>query len=483
MKNEFKGSRMPDYGDHSKYNPAEKGNIDIAANNYASYMKSPTQSMHVYKDDSVYTVIPKVSPFGQDMTEQQSIRLYKKTNSHLGRFVSEGEAYEYTKWLYKTAREIATYFPDEDIVSSSSQPEMNNELNDETKMNRRNFETEVRGGSGIQQKALGQTLRRVGRSVAKFDPDAFDGDSDGIIQEGTQWARPGLPGSPVIASLRSTSKTPPKAPKETVDAAKTSQKFLRKNEPSITKKMKDIEAASGGKARLVELENKFKTLESLSQKIERLKGNWDGDVAATAMQMNDSLRYTYVVDDIDDYSDFVKSALSILRADGSRITSWNYWESKDPYSAVNAMIQDPGGFNYEIQFHTKASLASKKKNEPLYQAFKNEVNSSKRKEIFERMKRNAAGVKKPSGSESIGNSVNRDHKISTFTPQSTLLSTRSLRSVSGNGRIAGEVLFPPQDSLPLSAREQRKIKAFVEDVWLPAVMAAVEGRIFKSPGY
>jgi hypothetical protein len=482
----FDGSMMPEYGDGAPVAPAEKGNIDIAANNYASYMKSIGQSMHVYKDGLIHAILPKINPIGQDMSDQQSVRLYKKTGGHLGRFVSEDDAYEYTKWLYKKAREIATYFPDEDIISSSTAQEEDAEFAKEIKQNRRDFEAEVRIGSGIQAKGLGQTLRRVGRSVEKYDPKAIDGDNDGTVQEGTPWARPALPGSPAISSLRSTSKGSEKPSDDTVEVAKAAQRVIRRNEPRVTKKMKDIESASGGFAKLADLDKKFKTLDSFANKIERLKGNFDGDIGATAVQMNDALRYTFVTDGVDNYSDFVKSALATLRADGSRVTTWNYWGSKDPYSGVNAMIQDPRGFNYEIQFHTKASLAAKKKNEPLYQAFKRETNAAVRKDIYDRMKSNSSGLKQPPNNESIGKSVSRDHRVATFTPESTLLSIRSTRSASNVGKSKlGQSLFPQQGGLPLSKREQGKLERFVEDTWVPAVMAAVYGRKIDSmqPGY
>ena len=481
----FDGSMMPEYGDGAPVTPAEKGNIDIAANNYASYMKSIGQSMHVYKDGLIHAILPKINPIGQDMSDQQSVRLYKKTGGHLGRFVSKDDAYEYTKWLYKKAREIATYFPDEDIISSSTAQEEDAEFAKEIKQNRRDFEAEVRVGSGIQAKGLGQTLRRVGRSVEKYDPKAIDGDNDGIVQEGTPWVRPALPGSPAISSLRSASKGSEKPSDDTVEVAKAAQRVIRRNEPQVTKKMKNIESASGGFAKLADLDKKFKTLDSFANKIERLKGNFDGDIGATAVQMNDALRYTFVTDGVDDYSDFVKSALATLRADGSRVTTWNYWGSKDPYSGVNAMIQDPRGFNYEVQFHTKASLAAKKKNEPLYQAFKRETNAAVRKDIYDRMKSNSSGLKQPPNNESIGKSVSRDHRVATFTPELSLLSLRSTRSTSsdGKGNWIGKSLFPPQDALPLSGREKGKLERFVEEVWWPAVAVAIKGQRFKWDGY
>ena len=46
-----------------------------------------------------------------------------------------------------------------------------------------------RGGGG----GLGK-VRRAGRAVAVFDPKAWDGDGDGLVQEGTPFERPSVPG-------------------------------------------------------------------------------------------------------------------------------------------------------------------------------------------------------------------------------------------------------------------------------------------------
>ena len=46
-------------------------------------------------------------------------------------------------------------------------------------------------------KALGGS---IGRLNEPFDPDALDGDEDGIVQDGTPWERPGTPGVPNIPS-------------------------------------------------------------------------------------------------------------------------------------------------------------------------------------------------------------------------------------------------------------------------------------------
>lgn len=54
---------------------------------------------------------------------------------------------------------------------------------------------------GVAEKALGRSLGggmgklgRAARGAARFDPNAWDGDGDGIVQEGTPFQRPAIPG-------------------------------------------------------------------------------------------------------------------------------------------------------------------------------------------------------------------------------------------------------------------------------------------------
>jgi HK97 family phage prohead protease len=54
---------------------------------------------------------------------------------------------------------------------------------------------------GVAEKALGRRLggglgkvRRAARGAANFDPKAWDGDGDGLVQEGTPYQRPAIPG-------------------------------------------------------------------------------------------------------------------------------------------------------------------------------------------------------------------------------------------------------------------------------------------------
>ncbi len=58
-------------------------------------------------------------------------------------------------------------------------------------------------------------IGRIGRSMAVFDPDAWDGDMDGIVQEGTPWERPSIPGiNTNLPGTRRTRRKPRSYPKD-----------------------------------------------------------------------------------------------------------------------------------------------------------------------------------------------------------------------------------------------------------------------------
>ena len=59
-----------------------------------------------------------------------------------------------------------------------------------------NYELDVKAGNRLGRRLrasvgrIGQAVRGVGQRVEPFDPNAFDGDGDGIVQDGSQWERP-----------------------------------------------------------------------------------------------------------------------------------------------------------------------------------------------------------------------------------------------------------------------------------------------------
>jgi hypothetical protein len=60
--------------------------------------------------------------------------------------------------------------------------------------------------------------------------------------------------------------------------------------------------------------------------------------------------------------------MAALYAKGyKKIRLKNSWGNKDSYKGVNAVFETPNGYEFELQFHTKASLAAKEKAHKLYE--------------------------------------------------------------------------------------------------------------------
>lgn len=467
----YRGNIIPKYGNGSPVYPLEQGNIDISVNGVSRKLaRRINKTTMVHSDGPSYLLIPKFLPSGADVDDAKAVSFYNKTKGHFGRFESEEAAKTYRDWLGPLAKEIMDYFPEEDIISESPESVQSSAVKTMAAVNRSLIRSHIKQVLSISKKALGSSIRRL---AERFDPNAIDGDEDGFVQDGTAYARPALPGAPAVTSMRSLG-TPPPPSNEVKRAAARMAALLKKEEPRVTSRIKDIESMSDGKAKLVDLDKRLKSVESYAAKIERLKGNWDNDIAAAASQMNDGLRYTFVVGKGDDYSSFVRSTIAMLQADGHRVTAWNYWNSKDPYNGIHAMVGDPNGFNYEIQFHTPKSMAAKKKLEPLYNRLRDESDSAKRQAIYERMKGLSTDSDKPLEAENIGSAVEKGHTVATFTPEMLSSSLRSARSKSTTPRKADALLFPEGESATLTSREKKMLDKLTEE-WSMVIAAAVQG--------
>lgn len=484
---DYNTNMMPEYGPGYPVEPAEKGNIDIAANNYAkTYVELSNDSTLLYGESGLFSIIPKISPSGNLMGNSEAIRLYKKTNGHLGRFYTKKDATEYQQWLLTRAKEISEYFPDENIVDVSGSKVVSPKEQARIEMNKSLYASNIRQAISVSKKGLGRTIRRFGEV---FDPNAIDGDMDGIVQDGTMWARPALPGKPSIAAMRSIGTGRKFTSDDTKTAAAKVVSMAKKEEPRLTKKIKEIENLSDGKAKLVDLDKRFKSADSIAQKIERLKGNWNNDIAETATQVNDPLRYSFVVNNDKDYSSFVASSIGLLQSEGVKVTSWNYWKSKDPYSGVNIMVEHPNGFNYEVQFHTKKSHSLKGKLEPLYDNFREEADPDARQKIYDKMQSLSSGITVPDGADRIGEATKNGYQVATFNPQMLLASTgnRSSRRAGVDAvpplppkRKLGK-FFPTQEEIiPMQPSEKRRLEA-VADKWMLALYSIATGQ--RMTGY
>jgi hypothetical protein len=108
----------------------------------------------------------------------------------------------------------------------------------------------------------------------------------------------------------------------------------------------------------------------------QLVGDLKGDYSPANLDMvfgglRDTVRYTLVVPE-NGYVDFVKQAVSKLRADGYTLKQvknfWDINEKTDLYRGLNLTMVDDTGLQFEFQVHTEASFFAKQLEHPWYES-------------------------------------------------------------------------------------------------------------------
>lgn len=114
--------------------------------------------------------------------------------------------------------------------------------------------------------------------------------------------------------------------------------------------MSAVADASGG--RLVDLDSRLKTIDSLRRKVEgRLHATPGADLAEVVAGINDLVRYRMVADSAG-YWTTLHAAVAALRSASMQLTAArNTWGTSN-YRAVNATFATLEGVQFEVQFHT-----------------------------------------------------------------------------------------------------------------------------------
>lgn len=131
-------------------------------------------------------------------------------------------------------------------------------------------------------------------------------------------------------------------------------KDIYNNALSIENKItEDIQKLKGSDAFLEGTDFKVKSIDSIKEKLARslLQGN---NIDKAVSEVNDSLRYTLIVDDIT-YSNSVIEKLAQLEDTGYKVQDMkNAWGNKT-YQGLEITLISPSGDLVELQFHTKES--------------------------------------------------------------------------------------------------------------------------------
>jgi hypothetical protein len=187
-------------------------------------------------------------------------------------------------------------------------------------------------------------------------------------------------------------------------ALELTKKLLRTaklNEPLITKDLRQIAVMVD--AKMVGLENRFKSEESLTRKLLDYSESRGLPLKVTAKNNNDTLRYTYLLFE-DSYSDGFEKIIEEIKKRNYRIRKvFNAWslagkESDTGYRGINITVIYSQEQKFELQLHTKDSFELKTETHKIYEELRNRKTSADRKrEIIDLMIEKAKKLKKPKG--------------------------------------------------------------------------------------
>lgn len=186
--------------------------------------------------------------------------------------------------------------------------------------------------------------------------------------------------------------------------AEKSARLIRQNaenaEPLITKRMKELERASGSE--LVGLEYRLKEVGSISRKISAEAKENGISIETAANRIGDALRYT-LVSSPDEYVHVATKALNDLEKEGWKTRVKNYWlNSQNPYQGINVALVSPDGQKIELQFHTPESFTVKNgEMHKLYEEWRVSSDDQQRKKLTSQMHRLSNTIQRPPGVENI----------------------------------------------------------------------------------
>lgn len=133
-------------------------------------------------------------------------------------------------------------------------------------------------------------------------------------------------------------------------------------EPNVTNSLKNLEDSS---SKLVGLDHKLKTVESLERKIRSDAIADNISLEEASEKISDSLRYTLEISDIN-YTKKVSDTLKELESQGYKIDKFKNTWGEELYQGININLTTPDGVKMELQFHTADSFYAKELNHEWY---------------------------------------------------------------------------------------------------------------------
>jgi hypothetical protein len=266
---------------------------------------------------------------------------------------------------------------------------------------------EIAADAGRVGKAAEAT--EVAQAAARAAEAAKAGEVAKAAEVSGQTAKTAEEATLIAAAARRAAQTAEEVAK--VEAAALARKAAQA-EPEITAALQ--KAATATDSKLVGLEFRLKTEESLTRKLrdqalEQVGKGADpakiGDlVRAEAAGIKDAVRYT-VESDTASYASTYEKTVAELKAQGYTLEKTkNTWGDTGPYRGINQQWKTPSGQQFEVQFHTPESFNTKEVlNHKMYEEARLSTTSPERRAVLEQMMiDNANKVPVPPGAGGLG---------------------------------------------------------------------------------
>lgn len=188
-------------------------------------------------------------------------------------------------------------------------------------------------------------------------------------------------------------------------AAQRAYDKARRAEPKITKDLVDISKQLG--MEMTGLKYSVKTATSVENKVKRKsKGRLTSKGEANVIAgMGDLVRYTQM----GKHADLAKNTqitMDTLQNRGYNVTKLDnkYLDKKSDYKGIHLDVVSPTGQKFELQIHSKESMAVKNKLHPIYEKSRNmPTGSPEQLKLKKQMQDISAGLPMPDGIENLTN--------------------------------------------------------------------------------
>jgi hypothetical protein len=151
------------------------------------------------------------------------------------------------------------------------------------------------------------------------------------------------------------------------------------------------------------LDNRFKSLESLTRKLTMLIDENSFTAEEASARVNDALRYTLVFAH-ERLTPETERTLEMLTSEEYQVDAiQNSWVEGNSYKGINATLVSPSGQPFELQFHTPESFRVARATHGDYE-IKRDLSRSlaERQSAHDRLVEVSATLEHPPGVETIG---------------------------------------------------------------------------------